>query len=52
MAKKGRRRNFKASEKVAILKRHLVEREEVSAICSLKSRSQSQIFPFMTVSKE
>jgi transposase-like protein len=33
MAKKGRRRNFKASEKVAILKRHLVEREEVSAIC-------------------
>jgi transposase len=33
MAKRGRRRNFKASEKVAILKRHLVEKEEVSAIC-------------------
>jgi hypothetical protein len=33
MARKGRRRYFKAAEKVAILKRHLVEREEVSAIC-------------------
>jgi transposase len=33
MAKRGRRRYFKATEKVAILKRHLVEREEVSAIC-------------------
>ena len=33
MARKGRRRPFKAAEKVAILKRHLVEREEVSAIC-------------------
>jgi len=33
MAKRGRRRYFKSSEKVAILKRHLVEREEVSAIC-------------------
>ncbi len=31
MAKK--RRRFKAEEKVAILKRHLVEKEEVSAIC-------------------
>ena len=33
MAKKGRRRYFKATEKVAILKRHLIEKEEVSAIC-------------------
>ena len=33
MARKGRRRYFKAAEKVAILKRHLVEREDVSAIC-------------------
>ena len=33
MARKGKRRYFKAAEKVAILKRHLVEREEVSAIC-------------------
>ena len=33
MGRKGKRRYFKASEKVAILKRHLVEREEVSAIC-------------------
>lgn len=32
MAKKGRR-YIKAAEKVAILKRHLVEKEEVSAIC-------------------
>lgn len=37
MAKRGRRRYFKAADKVAILKRHLVEREDVSAICeSLK----------------
>jgi hypothetical protein len=33
MAKRGRRRYFKATEKVQILKRNLVEREEVSAIC-------------------
>jgi len=33
MAKKAKRRYFKAAEKVGILKRHLVEREEVSAIC-------------------
>jgi transposase-like protein len=33
MARKVKRRYFKASEKVSILKRHLVEREEVSAIC-------------------
>lgn len=32
MAKRGRR-HFKAAEKVAILKRHLVEKQEVSAIC-------------------
>jgi transposase len=28
-----KRRRYSAEEKVAILKRHLVEREEVSAIC-------------------
>lgn len=33
MAKRGRRRRFPAADKVAILKRHLVGREEVSAIC-------------------
>jgi transposase-like protein len=33
MAKKIRRRKFSAAEKVAILKRHLVEKEAVSAIC-------------------
>lgn len=33
MAKRGRRRRFGAAEKVAILKRHLVGKEEVSAIC-------------------
>jgi len=33
MGKRGRRRRFGASEKVAILKRHLVEKEEVSGIC-------------------
>ena len=32
MSKRGQRRYFKAA-KVAILKRHLVDREEVSAIC-------------------
>lgn len=33
MAKRGRRRRFAAADKVAILKRHLVGKEEVSAIC-------------------
>lgn len=33
MGKRGRRRRFGAAEKVAILKRHLVEKEEVSRIC-------------------
>jgi transposase len=33
MGKRGRRRRFSACEKVAILKRHLVEKEEVSHIC-------------------
>ena len=33
MGKRGQRRYFKAADKVAILKRHLVDREEVSAIC-------------------
>jgi transposase-like protein len=33
MAKKGRRRRFTAAEKVAVLKRHLVGKEDVSAIC-------------------
>lgn len=33
MAKRGRRRRFAAADKVVILKRHLVGREEVSAIC-------------------
>ncbi|NBU72792.1 MAG: transposase [Bacteroidetes bacterium] len=33
MGKRGRRRRFSASEKVAILKRHLVEKEAVAHIC-------------------
>jgi transposase-like protein len=33
MGKRCRRRRFGAAEKVAILKRHLVEKEEVSGIC-------------------
>ena len=33
MGKKRRRRHFSASEKVAILKQHLVEKEEVSHFC-------------------
>jgi transposase-like protein len=33
MAKRGRRRRFAAAEKVAIIKRHLVGKEEVSKIC-------------------
>lgn len=33
MASRKKRRYFKASEKVSILKRHLVEREDVSSIC-------------------
>lgn len=33
MGNRGRRRRFRAADKVAILKRHLVEKEEVSRIC-------------------
>lgn len=33
MAKRGRRRRFAATDKVAILKRHLIGKEEVSSIC-------------------
>lgn len=33
MAKQRKRRRFSGAEKVAILKRHLVDREEISAIC-------------------
>lgn len=33
MGKRGRRRRFSATDKVAILKRHLIGREEVSAVC-------------------
>jgi len=33
MGKRGRRRRFSAPDKVAILKRHLIGKEEVSAIC-------------------
>ena len=33
MAKRGRRRRFASTDKVLILKRHLVGKEEVSAIC-------------------
>lgn len=33
MAKRGRRRRFGAAEKVAILKRHLVGKEEISKVC-------------------
>jgi len=44
MAKRGRRRYFKAAEKVAILKRHLVEKEEVSAICEDLKIHPNQFF--------
>ena len=33
MANQGRRRYFKSAEKVVILKRHLIGKEAVSAIC-------------------
>ena len=33
MGKRGQRRYFKAADKVAIVKRHLAIREEVSAFC-------------------
>jgi len=33
MGKRGRRRRFGAAEKVVILKRHLVGKEEISALC-------------------
>lgn len=33
MAAKRKRRRFSGAEKVALLKRHLVEKEDISAIC-------------------
>lgn len=33
MVRKGKRRRYTAVEKVAILKRHLVEKESISGIC-------------------
>lgn len=33
MGKRGRRRRFSSADKVATLKRHLTDKEEISAIC-------------------
>lgn len=43
MAKRKRRR-FSAAEKVAILKRHLVEKAEISAICEAEKLHPNQFY--------
>lgn len=43
MAKK-RRRRFSPAEKVAILKRHLVEGEEISTICEAEKLHPNQFY--------
>lgn len=43
MSKK-RRRRFSAAEKVAILKRHLVEGEEISSICEAEKLHPNQFY--------
>ena len=49
MVKKEESRCFKAAEKVAILKRHLVEREEVSAICEDLKIHPNQFYEWQTL---
>ena len=49
MAKKIRRRRFSGAEKVAILKRHLVEKEEVSAICDDLKLHPNQFYEWQRV---
>ena len=49
MAKKIRRRRFNAAEKVAILKRHLVGKEEVSAICDDLKLHPNQFYEWQRV---
>ena len=49
MAKKIRRRRFTAAEKVAILKRHLVGKEEVSAICDDVKLHRNQFYEWQRV---
>ena len=44
MIMKKRRKNYSASEKVAILKRHLVGREEISKICEELKLQPSQFY--------
>jgi transposase-like protein len=44
MAKRGRRRRFSAADKVAILKRHLIGKEEVSAICEEQKLHPNQFY--------
>src|SRR5690606_31418742 len=49
MAKRGRRRRFSAADKVAILKRHLVGREEVSAICEELKLHPNQFYQWQAL---
>ena len=49
MAKKIRRRRFSAAEKVAILKRHLVGKEEVSTICDDLKLHPNQFYEWQRV---
>ena len=44
MGKRGRRRRFSAVDKVAILKRHLFGKEEVSAICEEHKLHPNQFY--------
>jgi transposase len=48
MGKRGRRR-FGAAEKVAILKRHLVEKEETSRICKDLKTHPNQLYEWQKV---
>ena len=44
MEKRGRRRRFGAAQKVAILKRHLIGKEEVSKICEEQKIHPNQFY--------
>jgi transposase-like protein len=49
MARKGQRRRFGAAEKVAILKRHLIGGEEISAICEELKLHPNQFYDWQRV---
>jgi transposase-like protein len=49
MGKRGRRRRFSAADKVAILKRHLIDKEEISALCEELKLHPNQFYEWQRI---